>query len=48
MFIKIHKFAQKSSSSLSQYNSARPTSERYGAATHTGYSRAALAGDSSD
>ncbi len=36
------------SSSLSQYDTARPTSERYGDAAHTGYSREALAGDSND
>ncbi len=36
------------SSSLSQYNAARPASERYGAATHMGYSRAALASDSNN
>ncbi len=34
------------SSSFSHYNGACPASERYGAAAHTGYSRAALAGDS--
>ncbi len=36
------------SSSLSQYNAARTASERYGAAAHTGCSRAALAGDYND
>ncbi len=36
------------SSLLSQYNSARPASERYGVTTHTGYSRAALASTSND
>ncbi len=44
----IHLCKRALSSSLSQYNSARPVSERYGAAAHTGYSRAALAGDSND
>ncbi len=44
----IHLRKRALSSSLSQYNSARPTSERYGATTHTGNSRAALASDSND
>ncbi len=48
MFIKMHTFAQALSSLLSQYNAARPASERYGAAAHTGYSRTALAGNSND
>ncbi len=42
----IHLRKRTLSSSLSQYNSARPASERYGATTHTGNSRATLAGDS--
>ncbi len=42
----IHLRKRALSSSLSQYNSARPASERYGATTHTGNSRATLAGDS--
>ncbi len=44
----IHLRKRALSSSLSQYNAARPASERYGATAHTGYSHAALAGDSND
>ncbi len=42
----IHLRKKALSSSLSQYNAARPASEGYGAAAHMGYSREALAGDS--
>ncbi len=49
MFIKVHIFAQKSSSSsLSQYSAARPASERYRATAHVGYSCPALASASND
>ncbi len=44
----IHLRKRALSSSLSQYNAARPASEWHGAAAHTGYSRAALASDSND
>ncbi len=44
----IHLRQRALSSSLSQYNAAHPASERYGAADHTGYSHAALTGDSND
>ncbi len=44
----IHLRKRALSSSLSQFNTARPASEQYGAAAHTGHSRAALAGDSND
>ncbi len=44
----IHLRKRALSSSHSQYNSARPASEWYGAANHTGYSRVALASDSND
>ncbi len=44
----IHLHKRALSSSLSQYSAARPASERYRAAAHTGYSHAALAGASND